>query len=401
MRIQSFIRFLVTLVVVCSAVLSVACGQQPTPTLVPAPVPTKAPLPTATKPPEPIKLGFNMELTGVSSTSGQRMQKCAQMTVAEINAAGGVLGRPLVLVTEDNQSTPSGSVNAMNKLVENKDLVAMIGPCRSAQIQADSDIIAAAKLPWPHSGTAPVLLTLGNNYMWRMKPNDNLVGEGAVRFALEELKATKIGIMHDTEAFGVNGAKAVTEQLAKRGVTPMLEQAYTIGDKDYTAQLLNLKKAGLDAVIFWSANAEDIGIIMRQIKELDCTFKVIGSASWSSTVALKLAGQYAEGYYGVGDFVPDSNPVSKAWGDKWRKEVGDEPDLFAVMEHDKIYLVAEAIKIAGSTDTEKVNDAFLKIKDYQTCLGKVTFGPDHEGCKWMYVTQITNGKPVLVNTITW
>ncbi len=383
MRNQYLARIVLIAAVVVS--LAAACGGQAKPT----------------ESIEPIKLGFNMELTGAGSISGQRMQKSAQMTVEEINAKGGVLGRPLELVTEDNQSTPSGAVNAMNKLVQNKDLVAMIGPCRSSQIQASSDIIAEAKLPWPHSGTAPVLATLGNKYMWRMKPNDNLVGEGAVRFALEELKATKIGIMHDTEAFGVNGALAVTEQLAKRGITPMIDQSYTIGDKDYTAQLLALRQANLDAVIFWSANAEDIAIIMRQIKELDCEFKVIGSASWSSTVALNLAGQYAEGYYGVGDFVADSNPVAKAWGDKWRKEVGDEPDLFAVMEHDKIYLVAEAIKIAGTTDPEKVNEAFLQIKDYQTCLGKVTFSPDHEGCKWMYVTQIQGGKPALVNTITW
>ncbi|MEO6021623.1 MAG: ABC transporter substrate-binding protein, partial [Burkholderiales bacterium] len=187
---------------------------------------------------EPIKIGFVNEITGPQAEAGQYTLNGAKLALEEINKAGGVLGRPLELRIEDNQSTNPATVLAFSKLYGEKDIAAIVGPIRSTQIQAASPTIAKGGVPTMIGGTDPSLTTVNNRWLFRLRPNDLFSAKVIADFGVNTLKLKKWAIIHSTDAFGTGGKNVLMAELKALGVTPVLVQGYTNNSQDFTPIVL-------------------------------------------------------------------------------------------------------------------------------------------------------------------
>ena len=303
---------------------------------------------------EPIRIGVVNEITGVQAQAGEYTLYGIRLALEEINKAGGVLGRQIELQVEDNQSTNPGTVLAFSKLGSRKDIVGIIGPIRSTQIQAASPTIAKSGIPTMIGGTDASLTRVNNRWVFRARPNDNYSSRTIADFGINTLKRKNWAIVHSTDAFGSGGAKALTEALKAQGVTPVLDQGYTNNSQDFTAIVLAVKKSGADVLATYMTNEPDVGIFARQLRQLSFTGSWIGSGSIIAVTSLKLAGEALHGTYSVADFTTDANDASRAFTKRYRDKYGVNPDTFASWSYDAMQVLAMAIKIANSTDAEAV-----------------------------------------------
>jgi branched-chain amino acid transport system substrate-binding protein len=265
---------------------------------------------------KPIKIGQVTPITGEAAEAGKYGKQGAELAVEKINAAGGVNGRKLTLVVEDDQTTNPGAVAAIQKLLEDKEIVAIIGSIRSTQVQAMLPTINEAKIPVAIGGTNYGLTHSGSGWVFRFRPHDGMSAKVIAKFTADELKLKKIAIVHASDAFGNGGRDMLVAAYKEFGVTPVMIQGYTNGEKDFTAIVQNLKRSGAEALNTYMTFSTDLGILARQIKQQGVQVKWVGSPSITAIDGLNLAGDALYGTYGVTDFhilmeVPPPRPTPR------------------------------------------------------------------------------------------
>lgn len=327
---------------------------------------------------DPIRIGLVDETTGPQAEAGVLTLRGVQLAMEEINAAGGILGRPVQLVIEDNQSTNPGTVLAYSKLVEQK-VVAVIGPLRSTQVQAASPTIAKARLPAIIGGSDPTLTRVNNPWIFRVRPSDIYSSRAMAEFGVKTLGKRKWAIVHSTDTFGANGKTALAEALKARGIEPVLVQGYTSNQQDFTAVVLSVKKSGADIIGSYMTNSPDVGIFARQLRQLGVQAEWIGSTSLVTETALKLAGDALWGTHTVTDFFVDANPESKAFAAKFKAKHGFNPDLYSAWSYAALHLLKSAIEKAGSTDSAAIRTAILNTKGLKGIEGEYHFDQNGDG----------------------
>src|ERR1700756_4549403 len=181
-----------------------------------------------------IRIGMCVPVTGPAAEQGLWAQNGAKLALAAVNKAGGVLGKQVELVIEDDQTTNPGIVLAFSKLAAQSDIVAFLGSIRSTQVQAMApDVIKVGK-PVMIGGTNPGLTHSGNPWLFRFRPNDSYSGRVIADYGVKTLGKKKWAIVHSTDAFGTNGMKNLVEDLKRTGVEPVLIQGYTNNSQDFT-----------------------------------------------------------------------------------------------------------------------------------------------------------------------
>jgi branched-chain amino acid transport system substrate-binding protein len=348
---------------------------------------------------DPIRLGLVDELTGPQAEAGLLTLKGVKLALEEINAAGGIMGRPAELKVEDNSSTNPGTVLAYSKLVGEGNIAAVIGPLRSTQVQAASPTIAAAKVPAFIGGSDPSLTRVNNPWIFRIRPNDLFSSKVMAEYAVKVLKGKKIAILHSTDTFGAGGKNALVEALKGLGVEAVTIQGYTSNSQDFTAIVLAIKKSGADVLTSYMTNAPDVGIFARQLRQLGLNLPWIGSASLATDTALKLAGEALWGTYTVSDFVIDANDESKAYAKKFRAVHGADPDLFSAWAYGAVYLIKHAIETAKSTEPEAIRKALLSTRGFKGVEGTYDFEPNGDAVHGYNVVKNEKGKIVFIQRI--
>jgi branched-chain amino acid transport system substrate-binding protein len=347
---------------------------------------------------DPIVIGLVDEVTGPQAEAGVLTAQGAKLAVEEINAAGGILGRPVELQIEDNQSTNPGTVLAYSKLVSQK-VVAVLGPLRSTQVQAASPTIAKAKIPAVIGGSDPSLTRVNNPWIFRVRPNDLYSSRVMAEFGLKELKARKWAIIHSTDTFGSGGKNALVDALKALGIEPVLVQGYTNNSQDFTPIVLAVKKSGADVIGSYMTNSPDVGIFARQLRQLGVNVPWIGSTSIVTETAIRLAGEALHGTYGVSDFVVDANEESRRFAAAYRRKHGMEPDLYSAWCYGGMYLLKHAMEAAKSTDPEKVRAAMLSIKGLKGVEGTYNFNPNGDGVHGYNIVRNDKGRVVFIKHI--
>src|SRR3954466_13402617 len=193
-----------------------------------------------------IKIGMCAPVTGPAAESGGYAIKGAKLAVEAINKAGGVLGKQLELIVEDDQTTNPGIVLAFSKLAANPDIVGFLGSIRSTQVHGMApDVLKLAK-PVMFGGTDPNLTKLGNPWLFRFRPNDSYSGRVIADYGVKTLGKKKWAVLHSTDAFGTAGGKALTDALKKLDAPPVLDQGYANNSQDFTPVVLAVKQSGAD-----------------------------------------------------------------------------------------------------------------------------------------------------------
>src|ERR1700737_3253206 len=234
-----------------------------------------------------IKLGMCVPVTGPAAEQGLWAQNGAKLALAAVNKAGGVLGKQVELVIEDDQTTNPAIVLAFSKLAAQPDIVGFLGSIPSTQVHAMAPDVPKPGKPVMIGGTDPTLTHMGNQWLFRFRPNDSYSGRVIADYGVNTLGKKKWAIVHSTDAFGTNGMKNLVEDLKRTGVEPVLIQGYTNNSQDFTPVALAVKQSGADVMGTYMTLPPDQGIFARQLRQLGVNIAWVGSPTTVQTTSLK------------------------------------------------------------------------------------------------------------------
>lgn len=316
----------------------------------------------------PIKIGLTTVLTGDRALEGQYASNAAAIVEEEINAAGGVLGRPIKVVIEDALGTDVGAVNAYRKLAADDDIVAIISPDSSNDGMAQAPSALEFGIPTTAQGSSPTLRDMCNNdnkYLFQIRACDETLCAALITYAVEELGLKSFAIMHDTETSSTDQAGLFAKGLAQYGIEPEVVVPFTTGTKDFSSQIAQVQNSGAEAIIGACFQTE-AAILVTQIRAMGIDAPILGSNAFADPVTIQLAGDATDNVYCASAWVPNTpNPKGNAFATKYKELYNEDCGKAAAQVYDHVSLICEAIRIAGTTDREAVRDALNTISDYQ------------------------------------
>ena len=349
-----------------------------------------------------IRIGEYASLTGKEAAFGQSSHKGTLLAIEELNAAGGVLGKKLKLITEDTQSKPGESATVVRKLVSRDKVVAVLGEVASSRSLEAAPICQEFKVPMISPSSTNPRVTETGDYIFRVCFTDPFQGPVLAAFAQRSLKAKNVAILHDVAAaYSVGLAGYFKENFLKLGGKISAEQKFSSGDKDFRAQLTAIKAANPDA-IFVPGYYSEAGLIVKQARELGISIPLFGGDGWEAPELIQIGGKALEGTYYSTHYSPENDsPVVQNFVAKYKAKYNNEvPDAMAALGYDSALVLADAIKRAGTTDGPKLRDAIAATKDFSGVTGKTTIDAARNTTKAAVIVTVRDGKFKYIETIS-
>jgi len=349
----------------------------------------------------PIKIGQYGAFTGKEAAFGVSARKGVMLAFAEANAAGGLLGRKLELITEDNQSKAGESATIAKKFVSRDKVVAVLGGNPSTNSLEAAPILQNARIPMiAISSTNPRVTEMGS-YIFRVCFIDSFQGAVLAKFARTTLHAQRAGILSSANnPYSVGIAKVFREKFTAAGGVVAIEQKHSEGDKDFRAQLTAIKNAGVD-VIFHSSNYTEGALICIQARQLGFTGPLFGGDAWEAPQLIEIGGAAVEGAYYSTHASPDSTAPEmqnfiRQYRALWN---GETPDSIAALGYDAARLLFDALRRAGTTESVKLREAIATTTDLPGVTGRITIDKDRNASKSAVILTVKGGKFAYVETI--
>lgn len=344
---------------------------------------------------DPIRIGVSGPFTGGSSPMGVSMRDGVKLAVAEINKNGGVLGRQIQLVERDDEAKNERGVQVAQELINKEKVAATVGFINTGVSLASQRFYQEAKIPVMNNVATGSLVThqfddQPENYIFRNAAHDTIQSAMIVDEAIGKRKLTKVAILADSTNYGQLGREDLEKALDKKGVKPVAVEKFNIKDVDMTAQLLKAKAAGAQAILTYGIGPE-LAQIANGMEKLSWKVPMIGSWTLSMGNFIDNAGKNGEGALMPQTFIQEANtPKRKAFIDAYvaayKPANGRIPSpVSAAQGYDSVYLLAAAIKQAGSTEGPKVRAALenlqAKVDGVVTTYDKPFSKADHEAVK--------------------
>jgi branched-chain amino acid transport system substrate-binding protein len=358
-------------------------------------------LPAAAPAQETIKIGEYASLTGKEAAFGNSSHNGTELALEEINAAGGVLGRQIELITEDDQSKQGEAATIVKKLISRDKVVGILGEVASSRSLEAAPICQAYKVPMiSPSSTNPKVTQIGN-YIFRVCFIDPFQGTVMAKFARDTLKMHRVALLTSvSSAYSVGLAKYFKERFVADGGEIAIEQKFTEGDKDFNAQLTAIKAANVDG-IFVPGYYTEAALICRQARELEMTMPLFGGDGWEAPELVAIGGAAVEGCYYSTHYSPQvDTPAVKAFVAKYKARYdGTVPDAMAALGYDSMGVMVDAIRRAGSTEGPAIRDAIAATKGYEGVTGTTTMDKDRNPTKSAVVIEVKDGKFKFVQSV--
>ncbi|MET0291871.1 MAG: ABC transporter substrate-binding protein [Steroidobacteraceae bacterium] len=349
-----------------------------------------------------IRIGEFASLTGKEATFGQSTHKGTELAIEELNAAGGVLGKKIEFIAEDNRSQPGESATIAKKLITRDKVVAILGEVASGRSLEAAPIAQASGVPMISPSSTNPKVTETGDYIFRVCFTDPFQGKLLAEFANRSLKAKKVAVFSDVAApYSMGLAQYFREAFTASGGQIASEQKYTGGDKDFRAQLTVIKNTNPDAIIV-PGYYTDVGLIVAQARQLGINVPLFGGDGWEAPELLQIAGAQAlEGTYYSTHFSPDNtDPLAQKFVAAYKaKYNGETPDAMAALGYDSAMVLADAIKRAGGTEGPKLRDALAATKDLPGATGATTLDAKRDASKPAVIITVKDGKFQFVETI--
>lgn len=354
-----------------------------------------------------IKVGANLEMTGGSASYGISSKNAIELAFKEINEKGGINGKQLELVVADNKSEAAEATNAMQKLVSQDNVVAVIGPNLSSSVIAASAINNSAKVldiaPMATNPYVTVDQASGKtkDFNYRTCFIDPFQGTVMAKFATAELGVGNAAILIDNSSDYAKGlAQFFKENFVKEGGAVTAEESYLQKDTDFKATLTKIKATNPD-FLYVPGYYQEVGLIVKQARELGMNMPIAGGDGWDSAKMPEISGAAAlnNTYFSSLYSPDDSSDINKNFVAAYEKAYGQKPDVFAALSYDSALLVAEAIKNAGSTEPAKISEAMAKINGFSGVSGSVTFDDKHNPVKSAVILEYKDGAQSLKTKI--
>lgn len=347
-----------------------------------------------------IKVSGLLEMTGGSASFGISGKNGIDLALKKINEKGVLGGKKLSLVVADTKSEASEATNGMQKLISQDKVVAVIGPNQSSAVIASGAINNGAKVvDITPMGTNPDVTVDPKTkqvkpYSFRTCFIDPFQGTVMASFASNELKVKRAAIYIDNTSDYAKGlAQFFKENFVKNGGQVVIEEAYLQKDTDFKSTLTKIKAAKPD-FIYIPGYYQEVGLIVKQAREMGITVPMAGGDGWDSAKLPEIAGKAAlENTFFSSLYSPDdTSDLNKEFVAEYKKAYNTNPDVFAALAYDSTLLVAKAIEDAGSADPAKIAEAMAKIKGFKGVSGEVTFNEEHNPIKSAVIIEHKDGK---------
>ena len=348
-----------------------------------------------------IVIGEYGSLTGGTATFGISTDEGLQLALDQINAKGGVLGRPIKVVVEDDESRPEEAVTVVQKLINQNEVVAVIGEVASTRSLAAAPVCQKAHIPMlSPSSTNPKVTQVGS-YIFRACFIDPFQGAAMANFASNKLGMKKLAILYDVKNdYSVGLRQFFIDTITKNGGQIVADESYGEGDFDFKAQLTKIRTANPDG-IYVPGYYTEVGLICRQARELGITVPLMGGDGWDSDKTFEIGRDAVNGCYFTNHYSPDEDrPEVKAFVSAYRaKYNGKTPDAMAILGYDSMDLMADAIRRAGSTKGKAIRDALASTRDFPAASGTITIDAHRNAQKPIVILKIENDKTTFVGSV--
>ncbi len=349
---------------------------------------------------EPVKIGFFMSITGRDASFGEASLRGARLAVEEVNARGGVLGRPLELVVEDNRSVAGESATAAKKLIARDRVVALVGECSSARTLEAAPVAQAAGIPLVSPASTNPKVTQTGDAIFRVCFIDPFQGDVLAAFARRKLDLKRAALLVDASSpYSVGLAEFFTKTFTAQGGEIVASQKYTGADTDFRAQLTAIRAARPDAV-FLPGYYVAAGLVAKQAKELGLKATLLGGDGFEAPQLLGIGGEALEGAYYSTHFAPENTDrVSAEFVAAYRSRHGEVPNGLSALSYDAVRLVADAIGRAGTTEKGALRQSLAATKDFPGASGRTTINAQRDAEKEAAIIAVRGGKLVFVETV--
>jgi branched-chain amino acid transport system substrate-binding protein len=346
-----------------------------------------------------ILVGEYGSLSGSEATFGQSTHNGIMMAVDEINGGGGVSGRKIKVLTEDDQSKAEEAANAVTKLIAQNNVVAVLGEVASSNSLAAAPICQTNKVPMITPSSTNPAVTEKGDYIFRMCFIDPYQGEAMANYLTKEHKPAikTAAILVDVKSDYSTGLASFFERtFTANGGRIVGKQSYSKGDSDFRSQLTSIKSSNPE-VLFVPGYYNDIGQIAIQARDLGIKAPLVGGDGWESPKLIEIGGKALEGsFYSNHYHAEDPTPSVANFVTKYRERFGQTPDALAALGYDAARVLADAIKRAGTTDGDKLRQAIGETKNFEGVTGMITLGPDRNPVgKKLVILEVKNGQLAL------
>jgi branched-chain amino acid transport system substrate-binding protein len=334
-------------------------------------------------------------LSGDAATYGVSHKNGLELAFAEVNAAGGVKGQEIELLTHDDAGDPKQAAAGAQKFADQRRVLAIVGSCLSSNTLAMVPITDKAKLPHTAVSSSTPKLSGMSRYFFRMAVQDAQVGILMADLLAQKLKVKRVAILYPNNDYGKGLAAAIEGQLKHHGVGIVSTQAYLATDKDFSALLTGIKGSDADALAV-AGTYTDGGLITKQIRGMGFEKPIVGGTGFYSPKFVEIADKAAEGAFFLGAFVATNpDPAVQQFVKKYKEKYGMEPDTFAALAYDQGFVLKAAIEKAaaakGGITRESVRDA-MAASNYKGITGTVTFDDKGDWVRpYLYIT-VKDGK---------
>ena len=350
----------------------------------------------------PIIIGAVQPLTGPVSIDGLSVVQGIKIATEKVNAAGGVVGRPISVTIEDGKGDPVESVNAVEKLIRRDKVPAIIGCWASSATLAAMPIVKRNQVPLlVETSTAPMITDQKNEWVFRFTSHNDIDGALMEQYLVSKLGFKKVAYLAVNNDWGRSMANAVTKIMDKTGGKVLFVEYASAAETNFTPILTRIKSSEADTMIL-TTSIQSVGMILKQFRELGMKMNVFVTSAIPAEKVIDIAGKEAsEGVYFFNRYVAYAPPKGKEEENKKLIEAyhktypGKAPDMYVAFGYDAVLIMADAIKRAGEVKADKIRAALEKT-DFFGLTGRVKFDENHHSQPRVSISQVKNGNPVIV-----
>jgi branched-chain amino acid transport system substrate-binding protein len=340
-----------------------------------------------------IVIGHYASMTGNTAHFGQDTDKAVRLAVEQQNAAGGLLGKQIRLVTLDDRGDSAEAANAVSRLIDVENAVALIGEVASSLSLAGGRVAQRRKIPMVSPSSTNPKVTQVGDYIFRVCFLDPFQGKVMADFARDSLKFDRVAIFKDVKNdYSIGLADAFRAAFTARGGQIVSEQSFSAGDTDFSAQLTAIKATDAQGIYVPGYYAE-VGTIARTAQRLGLKVPLMGGDGWDAPDLFKIGGDALDGSFFSNHFAPDAaTPKAQKFVADFKAKYGQEPTGLGALGFDAAIVLFDAIRRAGKTDPQAVRDALAQTKNFEAVSGTITIDKNRDAEKSAVILAIEGGK---------
>ncbi len=339
-----------------------------------------------------VRIGVFMSLTGTTANFGISSTNGIKMAADEINNAGGINGKKIELLVQDDRSDASEAATIVTKFVTQDQVHAILGEVASSRSIAAAPIAQNAKIPMLTPSSTNPEVTRKGDFIFRSCFIDPIQGAAIAQFAARTLGAKRAAIMVDRKNdYSTGLEKNISETFARLGGQMVATQSYQEGDQDFNAQLTSIKGSNPE-VIFVPGYYNDVGLIAKQARDRGLNVPLVGGDGWDSAQLYAIGGSALNGSFFTNHYSPyDTDPKVQKFVNDYKSRFGSVPDALAATAYDAAHIMFDAIKRSKSLNGQDIRDALAATNEFPGVTGQVTFNENRDAVKPIVVIEIKDG----------